>query len=455
MSKWLAIFMIAVAPIAVFAQGGTSNQTRIKIDGVVSVIGDFVILESDVDKLKADIENQGGDLGEISECQLLGKLMEDRLFAHHAIQDSLLVSDSEVNQMGDMQIQQLARQIGSVEKVLEFYDKPDLQTFKDELYEINRLRMLADKMRSDIVDEIEITPEEVRQFFYSIPITKRPVFGAELEIAQIVKQPKPSEEEKLRIVQRLEQMKQDVEENGASFSVKAILYSQDPGSKSNGGAYTMNRETPFVKEFKDVAFSLREGEISDPFETDFGYHIILVEKIRGQEVDLRHVLLTPEISNDQIEAAKQELDSIRSEILAGTITFEEAARQFSDEKETKFDGGVLRNPQDYSARFELTNMDPVLYNQVATLRDGQISQPIKEDDPRGGPPKFKIMRVTNRYDEHMADFARDYVKIKDLALSDKERKTIEEWIAEQIESTYIQINDTRKDCDFASNWLKN
>ena len=217
----------------------------------------------------------------------------------------------------------------------------------------------------------------------------------------------------------------------------------------------MNRETPFVKEFKDVAFSLREGEISDPFETDFGYHIILLEKIRGQEVDLRHVLLTPEISNDQVEAAKQQLDSLRTEILAGSITFEDAARQFSDEKETKFDGGVLRNPQDYSARFELTNMDPVLYNQVAALRDDQISQPIKEEDQRGGPPKFKIMRVSNRFNEHMADFARDYVKIKDLALSDKERRNIEKWIAKQIDATFIQINDARKDCDFASNWLKN
>jgi len=445
-------FLLALLTFSFTANAQSTR--RVKIDGVTAVVGDYVILDSDIEKLKVDIENQGAAAGEISDCQLLGKLMEDRLYAHQAVQDSLLVSDAEVNTTSDRQIQQLASQIGSVEKVLEFYNQPDLQSFKDELYDINKLRMLAEKMKMEIVGEVEVTPEEVRQFFYDIPITKRPVFGAELEIAQIVKQPKPSEEEKRRIIQRLEQIRQDVIENGSSFSVKAILYSQDPGSKSSGGAYSMTRETPFVKEFKDVAFSLREGEISEPFETDFGYHIILVEKIRGQEVDLRHILLIPEISNEQITAAQAQLDSIRNEIIADRLSFEDAALQFSDETETKYDGGILRNPQDYSARFELTNMDPTLYNQVARLRDNEISKPIREDDPRGGAPKFKIMKIANRYDEHMADFARDYTKIKELALADKERKLIEKWISEKIKQTYVQINDSRKDCDFTSNWLK-
>ncbi|CAI8225918.1 MAG: Chaperone SurA [Flavobacteriaceae bacterium] len=448
-AKFFLLALIAFS-FTTYAQ----STRRVKIDGVTAVVGDYVILDSDIEKLKVDIENQGAAAGEISDCQLLGKLMEDRLYAHQAVQDSLLVSDTEVNATSDRQIQQLASQIGSVEKVLEFYNQPDLQSFKDELYDINKLRMLAEKMKMEIVGEVEVTPEEVRQFFYEIPITKRPVFGAELEIAQIVKQPKPSEEEKRRVIQRLEQIRQDVIENGSSFSVKAILYSQDPGSKSSGGAYSMTRETPFVKEFKDVAFSLREGEISEPFETDFGYHIILVEKIRGQEVDLRHILIIPEISNEQITAAQNQLDSIRNEILADRLSFEDAALQFSDETETKYDGGILRNPQDYSARFELTNMDPTLYNQVARLRDNEISKPIREDDPRGGAPKFKIMKIANRYDEHMADFARDYTKIKELALADKERKLIEKWISEKIEQTYVQINDSRKDCDFTSNWLK-
>jgi peptidyl-prolyl cis-trans isomerase SurA len=445
-------FLLALLTFSFTANAQSTR--RVKIDGVTAVVGDYVILDSDIEKLKVDIENQGAAAGEISDCQLLGKLMEDRLYAHQAVQDSLLVSDAEVNTTSDRQIQQLASQIGSVEKVLEFYNQPDLQSFKDELYDINKLRMLAEKMKMEIVGDVEVTPEEVRQFFYDIPITKRPVFGAELEIAQIVKQPKPSEEEKRRIIQRLEQIRQDVIENGSSFSVKAILYSQDPGSKSSGGAYSMTRETPFVKEFKDVAFSLREGEISEPFETDFGYHIILVEKIRGQEVDLRHILLIPEISNEQITAAQTQLDSIRNEIIADRLSFEEAALQFSDETETKYDGGILRNPQDYSAQFELTNMDPTLYNQVARLRDNEISKPIREDDPRGGAPKFKIMKIANRYDEHMADFARDYTKIKELALADKERKLIEKWISEKIKQTYVQINDSRKDCDFTSNWLK-
>ncbi len=451
--KYSAKFFL-LALLAFSTTTYAQSTRRVKIDGVTAVVGDYVILDSDIEKLKVDIENQGAAAGEISDCQLLGKLMEDRLYAHQAVQDSLLVSDTEVNATSDRQIQQLASQIGSVEKVLEFYNQPDLQSFKDELYDINKLRMLAEKMKMEIVGDVEVTPEEVRQFFYEIPITKRPVFGAELEIAQIVKQPKPSEEEKRRVIQRLEQIRQDVIENGSSFSVKAILYSQDPGSKSSGGAYSMTRETPFVKEFKDVAFSLREGEISEPFETDFGYHIILVEKIRGQEVDLRHILIIPEISNEQITAAQTQLDSIRNQIIADRLSFEDAALQFSDETETKYDGGILRNPQDYSARFELTNMDPTLYNQVARLRDNEISKPIREEDPRGGAPKFKIMKIANRYDEHMADFARDYTKIKELALADKERKLIEKWISEKIEQTYVQINDSRKGCDFTSNWLK-
>ena len=432
----------------------TSTSNKVKLDGIAAVIGDYVILESDIDKTLVDLKTQGASTQDITRCSLLGKLMEDRLYAHQAVQDSLLVSDDQVNATSDGQIQQLTQQIGSVEKMLKYYNKPDMESFRLELFEINKLRMLSEKMQTKIVEEIEVTPEEIRQFFNKIPEDERPVFGAELEIAQIVKQPKASEEDKQKVINQLKEIRQDVLENDASFNVKAILYSQDPGSKSKGGFYSMTRETPFVKEFKDVAFSLQEGEISEPFETDFGYHIIYVEKIRGQELDLRHILLIPEIPKAAIEKAVKELDTIRQQVLDGKYTFAEAALNFSDEKETKFDGGLLRNPINFDSRFELTKMDPTLYNQVRNIKDGEISKPIREDDPRGGPPKFKIMKISNRFDEHKADFAKDYIKIQELALREKQFKAIKKWMDEHIEDTYIHVNTENKDCDFANNWVK-
>ncbi|OQD41767.1 peptidylprolyl isomerase [Croceivirga radicis] len=445
---------VGLAQETASADSVTAPKNYKKLDGIAAVIGDYVILDSDVEKTLIDLKSQGAATEDITHCQLLGKLMEDRLYAHQAVQDSLLVSDDQVNANSDRQIQQLSQQIGSVEKMLRYYNKPDLKSFKDELFEINKLRMLSEKMQTKIVEEIEVTPEEVRQFFYKIPEDERPVFGAELEISQIVKAPEASKEEQQTVINRLKEIKQDVEENGASFSVKAILYSQDPGSKTKGGFYTMTRETGFVKEFKDVAFSLQEGEISDPFKTIFGYHIIYIEKIRGQERDLRHILMVPEVSDAEKKEAMAELDTIRKQILEGKYTFAEAARNFSDEKETKFDGGLLRNPINYDSKFELTNMDPTLYNQVRNLKDGEISYPIKEDDPRGGPPTFKILQITNRYDEHKADFAKDYMKIQELALREKQLKAIKKWMTEKIEDTYIHVDDGNQDCDFANNWLK-
>jgi peptidyl-prolyl cis-trans isomerase SurA len=432
-----------------------NNFKKIKLDGIAAVVGDYVILESDIEKTLIDLKSQGASTADVTRCGLLGKLMEDRLYAHQAVQDSILVSDDEVNAQGDRQLQQLVSQIGSMEKVLNYYKKDDEVSFREDLYKINKLRMLSEKMQNKIISEIEITPEEVRQFFNRIPVDERPVFGAELEIAQIVKEPKASEEEKQKVIDKLNGIRADILENDASFSVKAILYSEDPGSKSRGGLLgSVTKESGYVKEFKDVVFSLREGEISEPFETMFGYHIVFVEKIRGQERDVRHIIMMPEVSQKELDNARKELDSIRQGVLDGKFTFAAAALNFSDEKETKFDGGLLRNPQDYSSRFELTKMEPSLYNQVRDIKDNEISMPILENDPRGGGPKYKIMKITNRYDEHVADFAKDYIKIQELALREKQYNAIKKWMDEHIEDTYVSVNAGNKDCDFANNWVK-
>lgn len=433
----------------------TEQRQRVKLDGIAAVIGDYVILDSDIEKTLIDLRSQGANIEGLTRCSLLGKLMEDRMYAHQAVQDSLLVSDAEINGTSDQQIQSLLQRTGGDEqKLLDYYKKPDLASLRSELFEINKLRLLSEKMQNKIVSEIEVTPEEVRQFFNKIPEDERPIIGAELEIAQIVKSPVAPEAEKEKIINRLKEIRQDILENGSSFNVKAILYSKDPGSKANGGFYQMTRETPFVKEFKDVAFSLQEGEISQPFESPFGYHIIKVEKIRGRELDLRHILMIPEIPKEAITKAVRELDTIRQQILDGKYTFAEGALNFSDEKETKNDGGQLRNPVNFDSKFELTKMDPNLYNQVSDLKDKEISRPIREEDPRGGPPKFKLMNITNRYDEHTADFAKDYLKIQELALRDKQFRAIQKWMKSNIKDTFIQVNGQDKDCVFANNWIK-
>ena len=430
------------------------SENRIKIDGVSSVIGDYVILDSDIDKMMIEIESQGVSTKSITRCELLGKLMEDKLYAHHAIQDSIEVSDQEVYDYVDQSISYFIDQLGSIEKVLNFYKKSSEISFRQELFEINKTQRLSSLMQSGIVDDVEITPEEVKQFFESIPEIELPVFGTELEISQIVIQPKVSEQEEKRIINQLLSFKSDVEERGLSFSSKAILYSQDPGSRSNGGKYTLNRKRPrMVKEFRDVAFALQEGEISEPFKTDFGWHILVVDKIRGQEIEIKHILLTPKIDASDLDNARAIIDTLRTRINDGDISFEAAAYQFSNEKETRLNGGALINPATGDKRFELTKMDPLLYNQVRELKDNEISSPFLEED-RSGLKKYKILKVTNRYDEHKANYSRDYTKIKDLALKEKQVSRIKEWMDEKIESTYININTDYKNCNFKNKWIE-
>lgn len=449
----IALFLLLTSSL--IGQGSQSLKSqRIKVDGVSSVVGDYVILESDIDKTIVEMESQGMSTKNVSRCELLGKLMEDKLYAHHAIQDSLEVSDEEIYDYVDQSIAYFTEQLGSIEKVLEFYKKPDELSFRDELFQINKIQKLSSMMQSKIVSEIEITPEEVRNFFKQIPENDLPTFGTELEISQIVLEPKVSEEENERIINQLKSFKVDVEELGMSFSSKAVLYSQDPGSRSSGGNYTLHRKKPrMVKEFRDIAFSMQERQISDPFKTDFGWHILMVERIRGQEVDVRHILLTPKVDQDQLEEARKLLDTLRTRIIEEEISFKEAAYQFSSEKETRLNGGAIINPTTGDKRFELTKMDPLLFNQIRDLNDEQISVPLLDED-RSGLKKYKILKVTNRYDEHTADYSMDYIKIKELALKEKKLNAIKKWMKEKIELTYISLNNDFDNCKFNNNWRK-
>ena len=429
-----------------------STSERIKIDGVAAVVGDYIILESDVDKTFLDLQQQGVSMEGFTRCKLLGKLMEDKLYAHQAIQDSIDVSPGEINDRVNESIEYFSQQIGGMDKLLKFYAMEDEAALRQRLTEITRVNILTQRMQSKVVRDVEITPEEVRQFFEKIPADQRPVIGVELEVAQIIIAPDPSEEAVNKVVEKLKQIKEEVEA-GSSFGTKAILYSKDRASGRQGGLMQINKRMSLAKEFKDIAFSLQQGEISDPFETEFGWHIVMIDKVRGQERDVRHILLIPEITDEKLEEARQEIDTLRQRIMAGELTFEDAARSFSDDKETRNNGGKLINPATYDTHFELTKMDPEQYSQIEPLKGDEISIPLI-DETRTGQKRFKLLKVTNRYNEHVADYSKDYIKIKSLALKEKQLQEVEKWITQKIKDTYISVSSDNRDCEFTNNWLK-
>jgi peptidyl-prolyl cis-trans isomerase SurA len=314
-------------------------------------------------------------------------------------------------------------------------------------------------MKSEIIGDLEVTPEETRQFFESIPKDEIPLFGDEIEIAQIVIEPKIGDEQNQEVIDRLNEMRDEILSSGTledvikNFTTKAVFYSEDKPSKKDGGKYTLTRRDPFVKEFKDAAFSHKEGEISKPFKTEYGYHILLVEKIRGQQIVVRHILLYPEVTSEAVKEAAEKAEKLRKQLIDKEISFEDAARTFSDEKETRQNGGQLVNPATGDRRFDLSKIDPELYGRVYGMTEGDVSKVIKDED-RTGKVQFKILKVTKRIDEHIADFSDDYPRIKDLALRRKQLNEIKKWKKIKVKDTYIKVTPDYQDCDFVKEWIE-
>ncbi|MEH6405931.1 MAG: peptidylprolyl isomerase [Leeuwenhoekiella sp.] len=433
----------------------TSSSQGFKVDGIAAVVGEYVILDSDISQAMASLKSQGVT-DNVDKCQLLDKLMEDKLYAHHAVVDSVDVPEGQVRSYTDQQIAYFLQQFnGSEERLLKFYRKEKMADLEKDLYDLNMSQELAKAMQQKIVEDIEVTPEEIRTYYNDVLKDDPPVFGVELEISKILVEPEVPQAEKQKVIDELKGYRRDIVENGSSFATKAVLWSEDESSRGDGGLMRdVTRKSSLVREFRDVAFSLQEGEVSEPFETEFGFHIIQVDKIKGQKIDLRHILRIPKVTPESEAKAKDLINKIKKRIEDGELTFADAAKEFSDEKETASDGGILINPTTQDRMFELKNMDPDIYPKVQNLKVGEISQ-VYNNPTRTGRTRFEIYTVSDRVEEHKADFAQDYVKIKNLALQAKQIKAVKKWQDEKIAETYIKISGDNRDCEYKSNWLKN
>jgi len=431
------------------------DNQRVKVDGIAAVIGEYLILESDIAKAQEDQKAQGLSGKEISDCFILKQIMENKLFAHHAIQDSIEIQEGMVRSRTDQQLQYMINQAGgNLQRILEFYGKETEEELKKELFDINFETVLAQEMQGSIVEEIEVTPAEVRQFYDNISEDEKPFFGTQVEVSQIVIKPEVTEEQTQKTIDKLNEIRDEIVLEGKRFSGRAVLHSDDTGTRNKGGLIpNIDRDSQLVKEFKDVAFSLEEGEVSKPFKTDFGWHILTVEKIKGKYVDVRHILKFPEITRDAIKEAREKIEKLRQRIMEGAISFEEAAREFSDEDETRESGGQLINDMTLDKRFELSKMDPELYNKIINLDENKVS-PVYTETNNRQQPFFKILTVTKRIEEHEADFNEDYARIKELALRQKKVREIQQWQKIKMKNTYIKISEDYKKCEFAKDWLK-
>jgi len=426
---------------------------KIKIDGVAVVIGKNIVLDSDIEKFKKEIDSRSEGKITISDCEMLEELMQQKLLAHHAVVDSVVVDDSEVSSRVDRSIQYFTQQYGTIDKVIKAYGFNDLDDLKKELNTVQKENILIEREQQKVTEKIDVTPEEVRLYFNGLKEKgELPEFPAEIELAQIVLNAAPTKEENDRIVTKLTEIKKQIEE-GASFKMKAIINSDDPSVTQNGGTFSVTKESGLVKEFKEMAFSLDIGQVSKPFKTDFGYHIMQLTEVKGNTRVVSHILMQPDVPDTRLKDTQQRAEQIAKDIKEGSITFLEAVKKYSEDKETKFSDGVIVNPQSGETKFDLTRMDPAFYARVAELKKGELSD-VFFDQNRNGDKMFKFIIMRDRTDNHTADLVEDYVKVQELALMKKKEETITKWAKEKIKDTYIKMAPSHSKCTFKKNWKK-
>jgi peptidyl-prolyl cis-trans isomerase SurA len=419
------------------------------VDGVLAVVGKNIVLKSDLNQAMDAQKKQNPQI-EIDQCNVFEELLLEKLLLHQADLDSVEVSEDEVQANIDRRIEVFIQQIGSRQRLEQYYGKSILE-IKEEMSVLIRNQMTAQRMLGTINGDIEITPSEVRLFYNDIPLDSLPLINAEVKYAEIVKFPKVSDEAMQEAIDQLKNIKERIE-NGSSFSTMAVLYSDDEGSSKNGGEYKGIKRGQFVKEFEAVAFNLAINEISDPFKTEYGYHVVQLQAKRGQELDLRHVLIKPKISAENLEAAKLSVDSIRIAILAKEITFEEAAKEFSDDDASKLNGGLSVNPQTGESSWETGQLDKTIFYALETIEEGTLSTAtfFRTRDEKEG---YKIIKLIDRSAAHTADLGADYQRIQQVAKAQKQQEALEEWVNEKIDDTYVRVNNEYLSCTFKRKWL--
>ena len=426
------------------------------VDEVIWVVGDEAILKSDVEamRLQADAENIhfNGD----PDCTIPEQIAVQKLFLHQAAIDSIEVTEAEISQAVDQQINYWIQIIGSREK-LEEYRKKSILQMRQEMHDDFRDRQMIEKTRAKLVENITVSPADVRNYFKDLPSDSIPFVPTEVEVQIITRTPKISAEEITRVKDELRSYTDRVNRGETSFSMLARLYSEDPGTARQGGELDYTGRGMLDPAFANVAFNLTDPKkISKIVETEFGYHIIQLIDKRGDKIKCRHILLKPKVSDEAIDHGKARLDSIADDIRAGKFSFSEAASYISDDKDTRNNRGLMANVSDEgrTSKFRMQDLPTEVARVVDTLKVGQVSRSFQMVNSKGK-TVCAIVLLKSRVEGHRATITEDFQTMKNVVLAKRREAFIKEWVQNKLKSTYVRVNDRYKDCKFEyQGWIK-
>ena len=426
------------------------------IDKIVAQVGDEIILLSDVQSQKIQMISEGMNVTNTTDCQILEEMLYQKLLVNQAQIDSLEVPDDMVNGEMEQRIRYFEEQIGGRDKLEEFYGKSVAQ-IKAEFFGLIKKRILAEKMEEKITENMVITPSDVKAFYNSLPKDSIPYINSKISVAHIVKYPVISENDKVKAKTKLEMYREDIISGKKKFQTIAISYSDDPGSSVKGGDLGWQTKGTMVPEFEAALFELKPDEISPVFESQYGYHIIQMIERRGNNYHVRHILISPKASYTALDESVNEIERIYRDVKSGKITFEAAARKYSDDEKSKLNGGKIINPYTGDYYWDLQNIneiDPQMYRIIDGLKVGDLSKPSRYINMYEQKEGVRFVKLLGKTKPHLANLTDDYQLIKNACTEHKKQEIINEWINSKIKSTYLKLDKDYYNCDFTFDWIK-
>jgi len=444
----LLILLVSFGPNWIMAQ-----EERV-IDKVVAVIGEQIIMLSDIERQKFQLERESGaPLPANIYCEIFEELLFQGLLLHQAEVDTIEINESQVTAELDRRLRYFIGLFNGDEKKLEAEYGKSISEIKDEFYEQIEDQLKSQQMQGQITADVKLTPKETKDFFKKQPTDSLPLIDAKVELAHLVRYAEIGENQKKEMFDKMVKWKKEIIEKQVSFATKAIFESEDPGSASKGGDLGWVSRGTFVPEFEALAYSLAIGQISDPFESQFGMHMLEVLERRGDQVHCRHILRKFKVGTEELIKIRMKTDSIYSLIKSDSLGFNGAVMRFSEDKDTKNSEGVVYNPQTGERKWGMDEIDPYTFAGIENLKEGEVSSPSLYEDAGSGKQAYRLIKLLSRIEPHKANLKQDYQLIQMMAKREKEDAAIDAWVKAKIAASFIRIDEEFQSCNFRFVWF--